>query len=253
MTSQLFKIVERERDPQTVLETIAVLIAGAERNYPVEEAVKTHFNKSFESDGRRWGEHQGTIEDIRLQREALDRGFRVTFSYDEYARGCHMGSTRYVTFIPDNLVTLWEAWQDEDQGFAIQDEGSAVDTYEAFQSALMEHTKERIESIRRDIKETARQEEADRVAQANATYELLGNWHNGETEARYLELANSSKAGTATDEEIDGFLTKLLDEAPTDVVLGYARRILVVDKMRFNPSKSVAWPRIQKMYVNLLV
>lgn len=160
MRSQLFKIVERERDPQTVLETLAVLIAGGERNYPVEEAVKMHFNLTTESYGRNWGEHLGTIEDIRLQREALDPGFHVTFAYDEYARGCHMGTSRYNMFIPDNLVTLWEAWQDEDEGHAVEDTGASVNTFDELHNALLQYIKDRVASIREEIEEKIR---ADQV------------------------------------------------------------------------------------------
>ncbi len=252
MRSQLFQILERNRDPETVLSEIADKIVGSERCYPVSQAVRDRFNKST-GDGRSWGMLDGSIEDIKLQREALDPGFHVTFVHESYARGCYMGSSNFRMFIPDELVVAYEDFKDLEDGYREYRDDEQHDTAANKLDEILERlVKERVQSMTSDIADEARQEEADRVAQANATYELLGSWHNAQTEAKYKALVAKHEAGNLTNNDLDDFLNELLDNAPGDVVIGYARRILTVDNLRFEPAKSTAWARIQRQMLELL-
>lgn len=251
MTSQLFQIMDRKRDPMTVLDAIVDLMIQSERCYPTPQDIKVRFARIEASAGRAWGVSDGSISEITFSRDPV--GFKVEFEYDEYSRGCHMGTSRYTVFVPDEIVALWESKEDVEDGFReYRDDEPFDEAANALDEAILKLTKQKIAAVQNHIAEEARKAEVDRIAKANATYEMLGAWHSEEAEAKYQVLVAANQAGNLTNDDLDDFLNMLLDAAPADVVIGYARRILTVDKMRFDPAKSTAWTRITKMMVGLL-
>lgn len=155
MPSQTMEILRKNLDPNSVLEAVIEKITDAERCYPVDKEVRDFFNSNTKSWGRNWGESRGDIEEIKAQPGFLDPGFHVHFTYDEYSRGCHMGTSRYTVFVPDNLVGFYEQ--------SVTDDDSDADS--KLEDAIERLVKDRIVSMKMDMFEA--QQKAQREQEAN--------------------------------------------------------------------------------------
>lgn len=144
MPSLIYDIVVKERDPISVLTAVYELIVTAERNYSLPMQAQNIFDKKMNCTGRTWGFNSMSIDDIDISR-GLDQGFWLNCSEEEYSRGCFMGTSTHRFFIPDELVELYEKWQDEDGGCGTSVEGHFVH-FDAFHVALEKFTKERAAS-----------------------------------------------------------------------------------------------------------
>lgn len=160
MYSNTMEILSKKLDPITVLEGVIEKITDAERCYPIDAAVREHFNRNFKSAGRNWGESRGDVEDVKLQKEALDPGFHVEFTYEEYSRGCFMGTSCYKVFVPDNLVKLYEQ--------SMTDDYASAD--EQLDNEIEKLIKDRIASMKTEILEVEEKKRAETEAN-NRAYE----------------------------------------------------------------------------------
>lgn len=160
MYSNTMELLSKRLDPISVLETVVEKITDAERCYPVDESIRRHFNLSEKSAGRNWGESRGDIEDVKLHKAALGAGFYVHFTYEEYARGCFMGTTRYEIFVPDFFVKLYEQ--------SMTDPDS--DAEERLEQHIEIHVKDIVLSLRTEVA-AAEQKKKDEAEANSRAYE----------------------------------------------------------------------------------
>lgn len=160
MYSNIMELLSKRLDPISVLEAVIEKITDAERCYPVADNVRRHFNQSLDCSGRNWGESRGDIEDVKLHKEALGAGFYVHFTYEEYSRGCFMGTSRYKMFVPDFFVKLYEQ--------SMNDPDS--DAEERLEQHIEIHVKDIVLSLRDEVAAAEQKKQAETEAN-NRAYE----------------------------------------------------------------------------------
>lgn len=143
MTSRVFDALYNRRDPKTVLEAVIEAIRAAELATPLPDALR----KFFDGKGgiqRSWGTIRGEITEMDARQDGDERKFVVTLSYEDYCRGCYMGTETLDITVPDELVLAYEnrerAWESEDWTA----DNLPEDALSAFDELLAKYIAERV-------------------------------------------------------------------------------------------------------------
>lgn len=169
MTSKTMAILTGyQTDPREVLVQIYDAVISGERGHPLPDDVADFFASKHDVN-REWGRSRyGSGDDIEI--ECGEDSITVTFTHDDYCRGCYMGRVSDSMTIPDSLIKLFEDDRDEPEGW---DFDAYPDALKAFveQRAAEWTEKFRAEQRKKDAAEAARRAEAE--AKERAEYERL--------------------------------------------------------------------------------
>lgn len=246
MSSRTFELVANHRTPQEVLDGVIDLMITAERCYPIGKEAREIFNAQNPSWGRSWGENMGDPEAITAVTDFSNLGLTVQYSYEESSRGCHMGTSKYEIFVPDHLIFLHEASQEEE----------GYDNAQALEREIEAQVKQKAMILEGQASTKRRQEEAERQAKetaaADAARLLLEGIPPSEVETRYQTLIEQGAERTGDD--VDEFLIFLLDNESEPLIFEYLRRASSVDKVfPGNPRNLKAWPRLMTLMDNVVL
>lgn len=170
MTSKVFDALYNNRDPKTVIENVIEAIRAAELAAPLPDALRRFFDEKGGIQ-RSWGTIRGEVGEIVARQDGDENKFIVTLSYEDYCRGCYMGTETLDLTIPDELVQAYEnrerAWESEDW----EADGLPSDALEAFDTLLAKYIAERVVGLQAEYEQAtaaARRaaEEATRKAEA---------------------------------------------------------------------------------------
>lgn len=189
MPSTTFEILNNQRDPKTVLEAIVEAIRQAEREAPLPEALRAWYDKQGGVQ-RSWGSIRGELGEFTAIDAADERKFKLTMVYEDYCRGCWMGTETLDLFIPDELV---EAYEIRERGWESDDwakDGVPDDALDRFNVLLIKYIAERVVGIQDDYEKAegaairAKEAEARRVeaAERNQLAELQAKYGTNQGE-----------------------------------------------------------------------
>jgi len=185
MTSRTYDILSNNRDPKTVLENVAEEIQRAEASGAIPKDLQEFFNTT-NNIARSWGTMRGEVTDITPFMDCEKPAFRLTFSYEDYCRGCYMGTETFDLIIPDELV---QAYEDRERGWESEDweaDGVPEDALDHFNVLLTQYIANRVVAIQAEY-EAANKAAAAKARQQREAQEAKERAQLAELQAKYKD------------------------------------------------------------------